>query len=83
MTNKSYNWHKAWQRLPNGRLRHDSGLECAIAYWPDYVYVNIVDETIAECFDGERARSVPAHDLYKRLTRLEKEAAMWHCKNPI
>ena len=30
MTGKHRNWHRAWSRLPNGRLRHISGAEFVV-----------------------------------------------------
>lgn len=75
MTNKNFNWHKAWERLPSGRLRHISGLEFE---HNDDLGWSTCDNTLAEFQRYEQARGVPLHDLVSRLQRLAREAADWH-----
>ena len=73
MVNK-YNWHKAWQKLPNGRLWHESGLQ--VEYNDNLGWVSCND-TIDAFQQFEMARGVPLHDIQNRLTRLLKEASLW------
>lgn len=73
MTNK-YQWHKEWQRLDNGRLRHSSGIEFE---HDDILGWETCNETMEQFQSTELARGVPIHDLINRVTRLAKEAAMW------
>ena len=44
MTGKNFNWHKAWQRLPNGRLRHISGAEFTVERGDGYTDINAAPE---------------------------------------
>ncbi len=82
MTNKNFGWHKAWQRLPSGRLRHISGAEFVVVRGNGFTDINAAPETLGEYQAYERARGVPAHDLAQRLMRLAKEAGQWQQRNP-
>lgn len=82
MTGKRYAWHKAWQRLPNGRLRHASGAEFVLVRGECFTDVRVAPETLAECQSFELARGVPLHDLAQRLMRLAREANEWNARNP-
>ena len=82
MTGKHHNWHRAWTRLPNGRLRHISGVEFTVEPGDGFTDINTADDTLAEFQAYELARGVPVHDLAQRLTRLAKEAGEWHQLNP-
>lgn len=82
MTGKHHNWHRAWSRLPNGRLRHISGAEFTLAPGEGFTDVRVAPETLGECQSCELARGVPVHDLALRLQRLCREANEWHAKNP-
>ena len=82
MTGKHYAWHKAWQRLPNGRLRHISGAEFILTPGDGFTDVNVAPETLDEYQAFELARGVPLHDLVQRLQRLAREANEWHARNP-
>lgn len=81
MTGKHYAWHKAWQRLPNGRLRHASGAEFVVTRGPGYTDINAAPETLGEFQAHELMRGVPVHDLAQRLMRLAREAGRWLERN--
>ena len=81
MTGKHYAWHKAWQRLPNGRLRHISGAEFIVTRGVGYTDINAAPETLPEYQAYELARGVPVHDLAQRLMRLAREAGEWLGRN--
>lgn len=82
MSGKHKDWHKAWSRLPSGRLRHLSGLEFEVIVGADYTDIETADDTLAEFQAYEHARGVPLHDLAARVQRLCREAAEWHRTNP-
>ena len=82
MTGKRHNWHRAWSRLPNGRLRHISGAEFVVVSGNGFKDINAAPETLAEYQAYELARGVPLHDLVQRLMRLAREAGQWLERNP-
>lgn len=82
MGGKHKNWHRAWTRLPSGRLRHISGAEFVVAHGEGFTDVNAAPETLEEYQAYELARGVPVHDLAQRLMRLAKEAGEWLRRNP-
>lgn len=82
MTGKHRNWHRAWSRLPNGRLRHISGAEFTVERGEGFTDVNAAPETLSEYQAHELARGVPLHDLVQRLQRLAREAVEWLERNP-
>ena len=82
MTGKHHNWHRAWSRLPNGRLRHISGAEFTLVPGEGFTDVRVVPETLGEFQNYELARGVPLHDLVQRLQRLAREAGEWLEHNP-
>lgn len=82
MPGKHKNWHRAWSRLPNGRLRHISGAEFVLLPGDGFTDVNAAPETLAEYQSFELARGVPLHDMEQRLMRLAREAGEWHARNP-
>lgn len=77
MTGKRRNWHRAWSRLPNGRLRHISGAEFVVTRGAGFTDIDAAPETLAEFQTFEMARGVPVHDLAQRLIRLAREAVEW------
>lgn len=77
MSGKHKNWHRAWSRLPSGRLRHISGLEFEVTVGDGYTDVVLEPSTMAEFQRHECARGVPVHDLVRRLQRLCYEANDW------
>ncbi len=77
MSGKNKNWHRAWTRLPNGRLRHISGAEFVMTRGDGYTDINAAPETLDEFQSFELARGVPVHDLAQRLMRLAREAGEW------
>lgn len=81
MTGKRHNWHRAWSRLPNGRLRHISGAEFVVVSGNGFKDINAAPETLAEYQAYELARGVPLHDLAQRLMRLAREAGEWAERN--
>lgn len=82
MSGKHKNWHRAWSRLPNGRLRHISGAEFMLVRGDGFTDVRAAPETLDEYQSFELARGVPLHDLVQRLQRLAREANEWHARNP-
>lgn len=82
MTGKHRNWHRAWTRLPNGNLRHESGAEFTVTRGDGYTDINAAPETIGAFQASELARGVPLHDLTQRLMRLAREANEWLRHNP-
>ena len=82
MTGQHYAWHKAWCRLPNGRLRHASGAEFVLVRGDGFTDVKAAPETLGEFQDYELERGVPLHDLARRLIRLAREANEWNARNP-
>ena len=83
MGGKHQNWHRAWSRLSNGRLRHISGAEFVLVRGDGFTDVRVAPETLGEYQSFELARGVPVHDLAQRLQRLCREANEWHAKNPL
>jgi hypothetical protein len=81
MPGKNKNWHRAWSRLPNGRLRHISGAEFIPVRGDGYTDVKAAPETLGEYQSYELARGVPPHDLAQRLMRLAREVSEWHQRN--
>ena len=82
MTGKHKNWHRAWSRLPNGRLRHISGAEFVLIRGDGFTDVKVAQETTDEFQTHELARGVPLHALIERLQRLCREANEWSQRNP-
>ena len=82
MTGKHHNWHRAWSRLPNGRLRHISGAEFLLVPGDGFTDVKAAPETLVEYQIYELACGVPPHDLVQRLQRLAREANDWNRLNP-
>lgn len=74
MTGKHYAWHKAWQALPDGRLRHTSGIEFTVERGDGFTYIRVTPETLDAFQAHEAARGVPIHDMTARLMRLAREA---------
>lgn len=82
MTGKHKNWHRAWSRLPNGRIRHDSGAEFILLPGDGFTDAKASPETLGAFQAAELARGVPLHDLAQRLVRLAREALEWSKNNP-
>jgi hypothetical protein len=82
MTSKHYRWQLNWRRLPNGRLRHVSGLEFTVARGDGYTDIQAAPDTLDQFEVFEAARGVPVHDRLARLKRLLREAQQWHRENP-
>lgn len=74
MTGKHRGWHKAWQRLPDGRLRHASGVEFTVERGDGFTDIRVTPETLDAFQAHEAARGVPIHDMARRLLRLAREA---------
>ena len=71
MTSKHYKWQAQWQRLPNGGIKHSSGL--VVEY--DGLGWQTEDASLAIFQASEKARGVPLHDIASRLQRLLREAS--------
>lgn len=82
MPGKHKNWHRAWSRLPDGRLRHISGAVFVVDRGDGFTDVRAAKETLGEFQAFELARGVPMHDLAQRLMRLAREAGEWLERNP-
>lgn len=74
MTGKHYAWHKAWQALPDGRLRHTSGIEFTVERGDWFTDIRVTPDTLAAFQAHEAARGVPIHDMTARLMLLAREA---------
>lgn len=72
MPNKHYKWQVQWQRLPDGNLKHSSGL--VVEYDEDLGW-QTEDASLAIFQASEKSRGVPLHQLHERLQRLLREAA--------
>lgn len=79
---KHKNWHRAWSRLPNGLLRHISGVEIEITDGDGCTDSVVAQDSLDEFQRYELARGVPLHDLTQRLQRLCREALEWNKANP-
>lgn len=82
MTGKHHAWQAAWSRLPDGSVRHDSGLTFApIGASDGGIDLMATRESLDAWQRYELARGVPLHDLAKRGQRLAREAGEWHKAN--
>lgn len=72
MTSKHYKWQAQWQRLPNGGIKHSSGL---VVEYDDALGWQTEDASLAIFQASEKARGVPLHDIASRLQRLLREAS--------
>lgn len=78
MTNKHFNWHKAWSFDADGHLIHTSGLKVLVLEDDLGTSLETDDASLVIFRASESARGVPAHQLDARLMRLIKEAqAFW------
>jgi hypothetical protein len=85
MTGKRHRRQGGWSRLPDGSVRHESGLTFLLvdSNDPDALESDLlVDQSSVAAFEAyERARGVPQHDLWQRAARLAREAGEWHQLN--
>lgn len=82
MTNKNFNWHKAWARDAQGHLVHTSGLRFIVTKGDGFTDLETDDASMAIFQASETSRGVPVHQLVERVQRLTKEAQMFHERNP-
>lgn len=82
MTNKHFNWHKAWARDAQGNLVHTSGLRFIVTRNDGFIDLETDDASMAIFQSRETARGVPIHQLIDRVQRLTKEAQMFQEHNP-
>lgn len=82
MTNKHFNWHKAWSREASGHLLHTSGLRVLVVQGKGFTDLETDEASMAIFQARETARGVPVHQLVERVQRLVKEAQTWHEANP-
>lgn len=82
MTNKHFNWHKAWSREASGHLLHTSGLRVLVVQGSGFTDLETDEASMAIFQARETARGVPVHQLVERVQRLVKEAQTWHEANP-
>ena len=76
------NWPKGWTRLPNGRLRHISGVEFTVEPGEGFIDIDAAPDTLAEYQRYEFARGVSPDELAQRLMRLAHEAGDCLKANP-
>ena len=82
MTGKHHTWQNAWSRLPDGSVKHESGLTFAPVGASDGgIDMNATRESLNAWQSNELARGVSLHDLAKRGQLLAREAGEWHVKN--
>ena len=75
-------WQDAWSRLPDGSVKHESGLTFVPVGASDGgIDLTATRESLDVWQSHELARGVPLHDLAKRGQRLAREAGEWHVKN--
>ena len=72
MSSKNCGWQAQWQRLPNGGIKHSSGL---VVEYDDVLGWSTVDESLEAFQAAELERGVPLHDITARLQRLCREAS--------
>ena len=82
MTNKHFNWHKAWARDAHGHLVHASGLRFFVTHGDGFTDLETDDASMVIFQASETSRGVPVHQLVDRVKRLLKEAQTWHQHNP-
>lgn len=83
MTGKNRNWRSRWERLPDGSLRHVSGLVLRPECGEGYTDLNADETTLGACQTWlTDVRGTAPHDLHAALMRLMREAAEWHQANP-
>lgn len=85
MTGKNNNWRFNWERLPDGSIRHKSGLVFVLTDRDDddalASDLRVHESSLAAFNEREAARGLPKHDLLMRMVRLSREAGEWHIKN--
>ena len=82
MTSNHYAWQDAWSRLPDGSVKHESGLIFTPVGASDGgIELTATRESLNVWQSHELARGVSLHDLAKRGQRLAREAGEWHVKN--
>ena len=72
--------------MPDGSVRHDSGLIFAVVHGATedgrrYSDLLASDASMQAFSAHELARGVPIHDLAQRAARLAREAGEWHQQN--
>ncbi len=78
MTNKHFNWHKAWSFDSDGHLIHTTGLKVLVVAGEGFTDLETDDASVVIFRASESARGVPVHQHNERLQRLIKEAqAFW------
>lgn len=82
MTGKHHALHDAWSRLPDGSVKHESGLIFAPVGASDGgIDMNATRESLDAWQTHELAHGVPLDDLAKLAPRLARVAGEWHVKN--
>jgi len=82
MTNKNFNWHKAWARDAQGHLVHTSGLRVLVTHGDGFTDLETDDASMAIFQASETSRGVPLWQHAERVMRLLKEVQMYQERNP-
>lgn len=83
MTKKRHRWQANWERLPDGSLRHVSGLVMRPERGDGFTDFLAVPATLPALSSWLiNVRGTAPHDLPIAATRITREAAEWHHGNP-
>lgn len=84
MTGKNYRWQTNWERLPDGSLRHVSGLVMRPERGDGFTDFRAAPATLPALSTWllEVRRTAP-HDLQRAAQRIAKEAGEWHQQHPL
>jgi len=83
MTNKRYKWQANWERLPDGSLRHISGLVMRPELGDGFTDFRAVPATLPALTKWlVDVRRTAAHDLQNAAQRIAREAGEWHQSKP-
>lgn len=83
MTNKNHRWQANWERLPDGSLRHVSGLVMRPERGDGFTDFLAAPATLSalNAWLVDVRRTAP-HDMQRAAVRLMNEAAEWHRQSP-
>ena len=83
MTGKRHRWQANWERLPDGSLRHVSGLVLRPERGDGFTDLRASPATLPalNAWLIDVRRTAP-HDMQRAAQRIVQEAAQWHRENP-